>query len=70
MTTIDDPGCGERKFLTLAQFSHQYQVSRSTIYRLAHRGAISIVKFGSSSRISTDQAETWAAALPTMGEQP
>lgn len=69
MTTIDDRGCGERKFLTLAQFSHRYQVSRSTIYRLAHRRAISIVKFGSSSRIPMDQAEAWAAALPIMGER-
>jgi excisionase family DNA binding protein len=68
VTTADDRGCVERKFLTLAQFSQRYQVSRSTIYRLAHRRAISIVKFGSSSRISTDQAEAWAAALPVMGE--
>ena len=54
------------RFLTINQFSQRYQVSRSTIYRLAHSGAFTIVKFGRSSRISLDDAETWAASLPTM----
>lgn len=67
MTTLNNHDCGERRFLTLAQFSQRYQVSRSTIYRLAHRGAFRIVKFGSSSRISMDQAEAWASALPMWG---
>lgn len=55
------------KFITLGQFCQRYQVSRSTIYRLAHGGAFTIVKFGRSSRISLDEAEAWAASLPTMG---
>lgn len=55
------------KFLTLAQFGERYQLSRSTIYRLANSGAVTIIKFGRSSRISLEEAEAWAAALPTMG---
>jgi excisionase family DNA binding protein len=55
-----------QRFLTLAQFGRRYQVSRSTIYRLAHVGAFTIFKFGRSSRIALDEAEAWAAALPTM----
>jgi excisionase family DNA binding protein len=54
------------KFLTLAQFGQRYQVSRSTIYRLAHNGAFTIIKFGRSSRIAFDEAEVWAASLPAM----
>ena len=54
------------RYLTLNQFSQRYQVSRSTIYRLAHGGAFAIIKFGRSSRIALDEAETWAASLPTM----
>ena len=54
------------RFLTLGQFCQRYQVSRSTVYRLAHGGAFTIVKFGRSSRIPLDDAETWAASLPTM----
>ncbi len=54
------------KFMTLAQFGQRYQVSRSTIYRLAQGGAFNIIKFGRSSRIAVEQAEIWAASLPTM----
>lgn len=55
------------KFLTLAQFADRYQVSRSTIYRLAQKGDFEIVKFGRSSRIAFDEAEAWAASLPLLG---
>lgn len=54
-------------FMTLGQFCQRYQVSRSTIYRLAHSGAFTIVKFGRSSRIALNEAEAWAASLPTIG---
>jgi excisionase family DNA binding protein len=55
------------RFLTLPQFCQRYQVSRSTIYRLARNNAFTIVKFGRSSRIAFDEAEAWAASLPVMG---
>lgn len=57
------------RFLTVAQFSQRYQVSRSTIYRLAQSGAVTIIKFGRSSRIAFEEAEAWAASLPVMGGQ-
>lgn len=56
-----------QKFLTVNQFCQRFQVSRSTAYRLAHAGAFAIIKFGRSSRIAFDEAEAWAASLPTMG---
>lgn len=55
------------KFMTLGQFSQRYQISRSTIYRLAHDGTLTIRKFGRSSRIAIDEADAWAASLPAMG---
>ena len=59
--------CQKPRFLTVAQFGQRYQVSRSTIYRLAQSGAVKIIKFGRSSRIGFDDAETWASSLPTLG---
>lgn len=67
MTSQPERACPGARFLTLKQFSQRYQVSRSTIYRLAHSGAFTIVKFGRSSRIAFDEAEAWAATLPVMG---
>lgn len=63
----NDTAFAQPKFLTLDQFAKRYQVSRSTIYRLAQSGAFTIIKFGRSSRIAFDQAEAWAASLPVMG---
>lgn len=57
------------KFITLSQFCERYQCSRSTVYRLAHAGAFTIVKFGRSSRIALDEAESWAGSLPVMGDR-
>lgn len=54
-------------FITLNQFCERFQCHRSTVYRLAHAGAFTIVKIGRSSRIALDEAEAWAASLPTMG---
>lgn len=59
--------CPPPKFLTLAQFCQRYQVSRSSAYRAHHQGGFSIIKWGRSSRIAFDEAEAWAASLPTMG---
>ena len=56
-----------QKFLTVNQFCQRFQVSRSTVYRLARARAFAIIKFGRSSRIALDDAEAWAASLPTMG---
>lgn len=54
-------------FITINQFCERFQCHRSTVYRLARAGALTIVKFGRSSRIAVDEAEAWAASLPVMG---
>lgn len=65
---IPNDNANRPKFITLGQFCQRYQVSRSTIYRIAREGAFfRIVKFRRSSRIAFDEAEAWAASLPTMG---
>ena len=69
MTSYSEAVPNGPKFITLSQFSQRYQVSRSTVYRLAHAGAITIVKFGRSSRIAFEEAESWAASLPAMGDE-
>jgi excisionase family DNA binding protein len=57
---------GER-FITLAEFSERYQLSRASIYRLAKSGSITIRKFGRASRISANDADQWAQSLPILG---
>ena len=69
MTPLMEPIPPTHRFVTLAQFCQRYQLSRSTVYRLAHRGAFTIVKFGRSSRIALDEVEAWAASLPAMGSR-
>jgi excisionase family DNA binding protein len=67
MTLYSEASPHGPRFITLSQFCQHYQVSRSTVYRLAHTGAFTIVKFGRASRIALNDAETWAASLPAMG---
>jgi hypothetical protein len=54
-------------YLTIAQFRERYPMGTSTLYRIAGRGELTIKKLGSASRIAVDEAERWAATLPTMG---
>jgi excisionase family DNA binding protein len=52
-----------RKFLTIRQFAEQYQVSRSTIYRLLATGRVVSVKIGRSVRITVESAVAWERGL-------
>lgn len=52
-----------RRFLTIRQFAEQYQVSRSTIYRLLAAGEVISVKIGRSVRITEDSAVAWERGL-------
>ena len=54
------------KFLYISEFCERYRCSRSTFYRLSKSGAITIIKRGRSSLISMEQAEVWAATLPSL----
>ncbi len=56
------------KYLSVNQFCELFQCSRSHLYRLVKRGDITIVKLGRASRINVEDAESWAASLPTLGD--
>ena len=49
--------------LTISDFKDQYNVSRSTVYRLRETGAIRFVHVGRSVRIPRESAERWFASL-------
>jgi excisionase family DNA binding protein len=49
--------------LTIAEFQRDYNVSRSTVYRLRERGEIRFVKIGRSVRIPREVAANWFAKL-------
>jgi excisionase family DNA binding protein len=54
-------------FMTVRQFLDTYPIGRTTLYRLAAAGQLSIVKIGRASRINRADAERWAASLPKLG---
>jgi excisionase family DNA binding protein len=43
----------------------RYSISRSQTYRLVAQKQLTIVKMGTASRIRREDAEAWAASLPT-----
>jgi len=49
--------------MTINGFGHEYNVSRSTIYRLQERGAIKFVHIGRAVRIRREDAERWYQSL-------
>jgi excisionase family DNA binding protein len=53
--------------MTLGEFATRFALSRPTIYRLVERGALRLVKIGRASRIRREDAEAWAARLPSVG---
>lgn len=55
------------EFMTVAEFSSRFAVSRPTIYRLVARGELRLVKIGRASRIRCEDASRWAAGLPSVG---
>lgn len=53
------------ELLTINDFMERYSISRSQTYRLVNQGKITLLKMGTASRIRREDAETWAASLPT-----
>lgn len=53
------------ELLTINDFMERYSISRSQTYRLVAQKQLTIVKMGTASRIRREDAETWAASLPT-----
>ena len=56
-----------RGLMTPSEFFETYKTSRSVFYREVQAGRIRIRKIGRSTRIALDDAEAWAASLPTNG---
>lgn len=53
-----------RSLMSISEFEDQYGVSRSTIYRLAQKGQIPLVKIGHATRIPVEDADRWYRNLP------
>ncbi|ATW02940.1 hypothetical protein CHN51_04865 [Sphingorhabdus sp. YGSMI21] len=53
------------ELLTINDFMTRYSISRSQTYRLVHQKKITLLKLGTASRIRREDAEAWAASLPT-----
>lgn len=51
------------EFITISEFMRRFSVSRSTVYRLAERGEIEMVRIGRSVRISRESAENLFRSL-------
>ncbi len=52
--------------ITIDQFKNEYNISRSTVYRLRDRGEIRFVHIGRSVRIRREDVESWYQSL--LGE--
>ncbi|RVQ65796.1 helix-turn-helix domain-containing protein [Croceicoccus ponticola] len=52
-----------RAFLRIRDFQEDYNVSRSTVYRLHERGEIRFVHIGRAVRIAREDAERWYDAV-------
>lgn len=55
------------ELLTVADFCARYRVGKTSLYREAAAGRITLRKFGAATRISREDAESWAASLPISG---
>jgi excisionase family DNA binding protein len=53
------------QLLTINDFMERYSISRTQVYRLVNQGKIPLLKMGTASRIRREDAEAWAASLPT-----
>ncbi len=53
------------ELLTVPDFLARYAISRSEFYRQVNKGNIRLLKMGTASRIKREDAEAWAASLPT-----
>lgn len=53
--------------LKLPQFCERYKLSRSAAYREISAGRLRVTRIGRSVRIKSEDAEAWAANLPTQG---
>lgn len=48
-----------KRLMTLADFSEEFSISRSAVYREVNAGRLRLTKVGRASRIAAIDAETW-----------
>jgi hypothetical protein len=61
-----EPLVAGKRLLSRAEFCERYGVGHTKFYELLNAGAFKGVKNGTRLFISTDEAERWAASLPTF----
>jgi excisionase family DNA binding protein len=54
---------GTKRALTVAEFCHSYNVSKTLTYQLMNEGRLRSLKVGAKRLIPTDAAEAWLASL-------
>lgn len=52
------------ELMTVADFCARYRVGKTSLYREAAAGRITLRKFGAATRIAREDADAWAASLP------
>jgi excisionase family DNA binding protein len=54
------------QLLTIKEFSKEFRVSRSTVYRLINTGELTACKIGRGTRLRRDDVLRWARGLPRL----
>lgn len=54
------------ELMTVADFCDRYRIGKTSLYREAAAGRITLRKFGAATRIAREDAEAWAATLPII----
>lgn len=52
------------ELMTVADFCARYRIGKTSLYREAAAGRLTLRKFGAATRIAIEDAEAWAANLP------
>jgi predicted DNA-binding transcriptional regulator AlpA len=53
-----------KRLLRIPEFLELYSISRTAFYREVTAGRLILTKIGNASRITVEDADAWAAALP------
>jgi predicted DNA-binding transcriptional regulator AlpA len=53
-----------KRLLRIPEFLELYSISRTAFYREVSAGRLMLTKIGTASRVTMEDAEAWAAALP------
>ena len=54
------------ELMTVADFCDRYRIGKTSLYREAAAGRITLRKFGAATRIAREDADAWAAGLPII----